>query len=102
MWDEINNPVEYVTAPQFRETGEEVFTEDVLLFDAIVPSDDIPNHLLLLYLNLGVCLLILGVIFLFKQFNIFIVSLVMFIMGCINIVLQVNYLVLPYLPSLIF
>ena len=90
LWDEINNPVEFVTSPQFRETGEEVWTDDILLFDGIEPSDDIPNHLLLLYLNLGVFLLILGLLLFFKQFKVVIISLVLVIMGCLNIIFQVR------------
>lgn len=90
LWDEINNPIESVTGPQFRETGDETFTEETLLFDFISPSDDIPNHLVLLYLNLGIFMAIIGITFIFKQFNILILSVVMVIMGSINIMLQVQ------------
>ena len=62
MWEAIQNPVESVTSAQFRETGEEVFTEEPLMFDYITPSDEIPNHLLLLYLNLGTFILVIGII----------------------------------------
>lgn len=92
LWEEINNPVEVVTGALFRETGEEVFTDHILLFDNIPSADETPNHLLLLYLNLGVFLLIVGIIFFFKQFNIVILCIVMIVMGVINIGLQVTYL----------
>ena len=65
-------------------------TEEMLYFDALIPPDDIPNHLLLLYLNIGVFLLIVGLIFTFCQFNIVILATVMIIMGLLNIIFQVT------------
>ena len=90
LWDAIQNPVESVTGAQFRETGEEVFTEEPLMFDYIAPSDEIPNHLLLLYLNLGTFLLIIGVIFALKQFSVVILCIVMIVMGSLNVIFQVG------------
>ena len=81
--------MESVTGAQFRETGEEVFTEEPLMFDYIAPSDEIPNHLLLLYLNLGTFLLVIGVIFALKQFNVVILCIVMIVMGSLNVIFQV-------------
>ena len=90
LWDSIQNPVESVTGAQFRETGEEVFTEEPLMFDYIAPSDEIPNHLLLLYLNLGTFLLVIGVIFALKQFSVVILCIVMIVMGSLNVIFQVG------------
>ena len=93
-WERINNPVESVTGETFVETGQtgkEIVTQDILYFDGLIPPDDIPNHLLLLYLNIGVFLLITGLIFSFIQFNIVILSLIMIIMGVLNIIFQVIF-----------
>ena len=96
LWDSIQNPVESVTGAQFRETGDEVYTEEPLMFDYIAPSDEIPNHLLLLYLNLGTFLLVTGVIFALKQFNVVILCIVMIVMGSLNIIFQVNIILKTY------
>ena len=90
LWDAINNPVESVTGAQFRETGEETFTQETLLFDAISPADEIPNHLLLLYLNLGTFLFVTGLIFALYKFDVVILCIVMMVMGSLNIIFQVN------------
>ena len=90
-WQRINNPVPAVTGVPFRETGEEVVTQEILYFDALIPPDDIPNHLLLLYLNIGVFLLLIGLIFTFCQFNIVILALIMISMGLLNIIFQVCF-----------
>ena len=89
-WERINNPVPAVTGVPFRETGQEVVTQEILYFDALLPPDDIPNHLLLLYLNIGVFLLLIGLIFTFCQFNIVLLALIMITMGLLNIIFQVN------------
>ena len=70
--------------------GNEVFTEETHLFDYIAPSDETPNHLLLLYLNLAVFSLVIGIIFIVKKFSIPILSCVMIIMGALNIMFQVR------------
>ena len=90
-WERINNPVKLITGVPFVETGEEIVTQEMLYFDALIPPDDIPNHLLLLYLNIGVFLLTTGLIFSFTQFNILTLAIVMIIMGVLNIVLQVMF-----------
>ena len=90
MWEAIQNPVESVTSAQFRETGEEVFTEEPLMFDYITPSDEIPNHLLLLYLNLGTFILVIGIIFTLRKFSVVILCIVMITMGSLNIIFQGN------------
>ena len=95
LWDAINNPVESVTGAQFRETGEETFTQETLLFDAISPADEIPNHLLLLYLNLGTFLFVTGLIFAFNKFDVVILCIVMMVMGSLNIIFQVNWKLYP-------
>ena len=74
------------------ETGQEVVTQQMLYFDALVPPDDIPNHLLLLYLNIGIFLLTTGLVFTFIQFDIVILALIMIVMGILNIILQVIFL----------
>ena len=90
-WQRINNPVTAITGVPFRETGQETVTQEILYFDALIPPDDIPNHLLLLYLNIGVFLLLIGLIFTFCQFNIVILALIMIIMGLLNIIFQVSF-----------
>ena len=90
-WERINNPVQLITGAPFVETGEEIVTQEMLYFDALIPSDDIPNHLLLLYLNIGVFLLTTGLVFTFTQFNILTLALIMITMGLLNIVLQVRF-----------
>ena len=90
-WERINNPVQLITGVPFVETGEEIVTQEMLYFDALIPPDDIPNHLLLLYLNIGVFLLTTGLIFSFTQFNILTLAIIMIIMGVLNIVLQVMF-----------
>ena len=92
-WERINSPVEFITGVPFRETGgQEVVTQEMLYFDALIPPDDIPNHLLLLYLNIGVFFLITGLVFSFINFNVVILSLIMIIMGVLNIIFQVNFI----------
>ena len=91
-WERINNPVQLITGVPYVETGQEVVTQQMLYFDALVPSDDIPNHLLLLYLNIGIFLLTTGLVFTFIQFDIVILALIMIVMGILNIILQVIFL----------
>ena len=91
-WERINNPVQLITGVPYVETGQEVVTQEMLYFDALVPPDDIPNHLLLLYLNIGIFLLTTGLVFTFIQFDIVILALIMIVMGILNIILQVIFL----------
>ena len=99
-WERINNPVQLITGAPFVETGEEIVTEEMLYFDALIPSDDIPNHLLLLYLNIGVFLLTTGLTFTFTQFNILTLALIMIIMGLLNILLQVRFVLVKIQKSI--
>ena len=92
--DQLNSEVESVTGIQFIETGQETFSEEMHYFDNLAPSDDIPNHLLLLYLNTGLFLMITGILMIVKDqsLSVFCGCLVFF--GSLNIIAQASLIML--------
>ena len=90
MNDEIYSEVESVTGIQFIETGYETFNQEMLYFDNIAPPDEIPNHLLLLYLNTGLFLMITGILMILKQQNLLVFCGCLEIFGILNIIVQVQ------------
>ena len=85
---EINADTEPVTGIQFIETGHETFREEMHYFDNIAPSDDIPNHLLFLYLNTGLFLMTTGILMIVKNQSILIFCGCLEFFGSFNIILQ--------------
>ena len=92
LYAEINQEEEVVTGVQFRETGTETFHEEMHYFDNIAPSDDIPNHLLLLYLTTGLFFFVSGLLMIFRDNNLFHLCCCFVIFGSVNIGFQVKYI----------
>jgi hypothetical protein len=80
--------VESVTGIQFIETGDDTFHEEMHYFDNLAPSDDIPNHLLLLYLNTGLFLMITGILMIVKDQNLLVFCGCLVFFGSLNIIVQ--------------
>ena len=57
-------------------------------FDNLAPSDDIPNHLLLLYLNTGLFLMITGILMIVKDQNLLVFCGCLVFFGSLNIIVQ--------------
>ena len=91
MNDELYSEVEAVTGIQFIETGYETFNQEMLYFDNIAPPDEIPNHLLLLYLNTGLFLMITGILMIVKKQNLLVFCGCLEIFGILNIIVQVGF-----------
>ena len=87
--DELNAETETVTGIQFVETATESFKYEMHFFDNITPSDDIPNHLLLLYLNCGLFLFATGLLMIFRTNKLKAVCISLSIFGSSNIIFQV-------------
>ena len=92
LYAEINQQEEVVTGIQFRETGTETFHEEMHYFDNIAPSDDIPNHLLLLYLTTGLFFFVTGLLMIFRNNNLFNLCCCFVIFGSVNIGFQVKFI----------
>ena len=97
MNDELNGGVESVTGIQFIETGNETFSEEMHYFDNIAPPGDIPNHLLLLYLNTGLFFMITGILMIVKNQSLLVFCSCLVIFGSLNIIVQArhSYFLIP-------
>ena len=89
--DELYSEEESVTGVQFIETGYETFNQEMLYFDNIAPPDEIPNHLLLLYLNTGLFLMITGILMLVKKQSLLVFCGSLEIFGILNIIVQAGF-----------
>ena len=92
--DELNSEEESVTGIQFIETGQETFSEEMHYYDNLAPSDDIPNHLLLLYLNTGLFLMITGILMIVKDQNLLVFCGCLVSFGSLNIIVQARSIIL--------
>ena len=92
--DELNSEEESVTGIQFIETGQETFSNEMHYFDNLAPSEDIPNHLLLLYLNTGLFLMITGILMIVKDQSLVVFCGCLVFFGSLNIIVQASSILL--------